>query len=133
VTFWEFVWIIFITYLFIAYLMVVFAVITDIFRDRSTGGFAKAVWIVALILLPFITLMIYLIANGREMAERHAERAMAVQARQEAYIREVAAPAAPVATPTEQVVQAKALLDAGAISPAEFESMKASALAGTRA
>jgi heme/copper-type cytochrome/quinol oxidase subunit 2 len=130
-SFWDFMWFIFVSYVFIAYLMVMFSVIGDIFRDRSTGGFSKALWIVAMIFLPVLTLLVYLIAKGRGMAERSVERAQQMQHNQEAYIREVAAsaPAARAATPVDQVTQAKALLDSGTISPAEFESMKAKALA----
>jgi Phospholipase_D-nuclease N-terminal len=134
-SFWDFMWFIFVSYLFIAYLMVMFHVIGDIFRDRSTGGFAKAMWIVALIFVPVLTLLIYLIAKGRGMAERSMERAREMREAQEAYIRDVAsaAPETHVSSPTEQVAQAKTLLDTGAISSAEYESLKAGALAGTSA
>jgi Phospholipase_D-nuclease N-terminal len=132
-TFWEFMWFIFVTYLFIAYLMVLFAVIGDIFRDRSTGGFGKAMWVLALIFLPIITLVVYLIAKGAGMAERSAHRAAEMQRSQEAYIREVASAAPSASTPVDQVVQAKALLDAGTISNEQFETLKANALAGSAA
>jgi len=130
-SFWDFMRFIFISYLFIAYLMVMFTVIGDIFRDRSTGGFSKGLWIVAMIFFPVVTLLVYLIAKGRGMAERSAQRAQEMQHNQEAYIREVAAsaPATRAATSVDQVTQAKALLDSGTISPEEFESMKAKALA----
>jgi len=134
-SFWDVLWFIFISYLFIAYLMVLFHVIVDIFRDDSTGGFVKALWTLALIFVPFLTLLIYVIAKGRGMAERSMQQAKAARASQEAYIRDVAAssPGARSATPVEQVAQAKSLLDSGAITAAEFESMKAAALGGTRA
>jgi hypothetical protein len=130
-SFWDFMWFIFISYVFIAYLIVLFRVIGDIFHDQSSGGFAKALWIVALIFVPFITLLVYLIAKGRGMAERSMQHAADMQRTQEAYIREVAAsaPATHAPTAADQVTQAKALLDAGTISTAEFESMKAKALA----
>src|SRR5829696_9055532 len=107
-SFWDFMW-----FIFISYLMVMFHVIGDIFRDRSTGGFAKAMWILALIFVPVLTLLVYLIAKGRSMAERSMERAREMRETQEAYIREVAAtaPETRVATPAEQVAQAKTLLD----------------------
>jgi hypothetical protein len=130
-SFWDVLWFIFISYLFIAYLMVLFRVIVDIFRDDSTGGFVKALWTLALIFVPFLTLLIYVIAKGRGMAERSMEQMQAARASQEAYIRDVAAssPGTRSATPVEQVAQAKSLLDSGAITSAEFETMKASALA----
>jgi hypothetical protein len=132
-SFGDFIWFIFVSYLFFAYLMVMFSVIRDIFRDNSTGGFAKAMWILALIFLPFVTLVVYLIAKGRSMAERSLQSAQAMRDSQEAYIRDVArtAPAAKAATPVDQIAQAKTLLDSGAITSAEFESMKATALAGS--
>jgi hypothetical protein len=77
-----------------------------------------------LIVLPFITLLVYLIANGSSMGERAARQADAMQAQQESYIKNVAG----TTSPADQVAQAKALLDSGAISQAEFESMKAKAL-----
>ncbi|SFJ98606.1 SHOCT domain-containing protein [Cellulomonas sp. KH9] len=132
-SFWDFLWFIAVTYLFVAYLMALFWVISDVYRDRSTGGFVKALWTILLIFLPVLTLLIYLIANGSSMAERTAERARTTRESQETYIREVAttAPAARAATPVEQVAQAKALLDSGAISADEFQSMKTAALSGT--
>jgi len=124
-SFWDIIWFIVISFAFIAYLMVMFSIIADLFRDRETGGFAKAVWILALIFLPFLTALIYLIARGGGMAERSAEHARAVQSAQESYIKNVAGTASPV----DQVAQAKALLDSGAISAAEYESLKSKALA----
>ena len=132
---WDVVWLVVVTYLFVAYLMALFWVISDVFRDRSTGGFVKALWIIALIFVPVLTLVVYLLANGSAMTERTAGRARAAQAAQDEYVREVAAtaPTARAATPVEQIAQAKALLDAGAISPDEFRSMKAAALAAPAA
>ena len=124
-SFWDIIWFIVISFAFIAYLMVMFSIIADLFRDRETGGFAKAVWILALIFLPFLTALIYLIARGGGMAERSAEHARAVQSAQESYIKNVAGTASPV----DQVAQAKALLDSGAISASEYESLKSKALA----
>lgn len=123
-SFWDIIWFIVISFAFVAYLMVMFSIIADLFRDRETGGFAKALWILALIFLPFLTALIYLIARGRGMAERSDQNARAIQSAQESYIKDVAG----TGTPVDQVTKAKALLDAGAISPAEFESIKAKAL-----
>jgi hypothetical protein len=121
--FWDIIWFIFVAYVFFAYLMVMFSVIADIFRDRDTGGFTKALWIFALIFLPVFTVIIYLIARGSGMADRSDRGARAAQAQQESYIRDVAGTASPVTSLTK----AKALLDAGAISQAEYESLKAKA------
>jgi hypothetical protein len=124
-SFWDVVWFIIISFAFVAYLMVMFSILTDLFRDRETGGFAKAVWVIALIFLPFLTALVYLIARGRGMSERSMAEAKTVQKQQEAYIRDVAAKTNPV----DQVAQARKMLDAGEISQAEYERLKEKALA----
>jgi hypothetical protein len=123
-SFWDIIWFIFITYVFFAYLMVLFSIIADVFRDRETGGFGKAIWILALIVLPFLSVIVYLITRGSGMHERADSQMMAAQAQQESYIKSVAGTASPI----DQVAQAKALLDSGAITQAEFDSIKAKAL-----
>jgi hypothetical protein len=125
VDFWDIVWFIFITFAFMAYLMVMFSIIGDLFRDPDASGFEKAAWIIALIFVPFLTALIYLIARGKGMADRQMRSAADMQSRQAAYIREVASSA----TPADQITQAKAMLDAGAITPEEFDRLKAKALA----
>jgi flagellar basal body-associated protein FliL len=104
--------------------MVLFSVIGDIFRNQETSGFTKALWILLLIVLPIITVLVYLITHGSGMAERSARQAQAAQAQQEAYVKNLAG----TNSPADQVTQAKKLLDSGAISQAEYESMKAKAL-----
>ena len=74
-SFWDIVWFIIVSYAFIAYLMVLFSLISDLFRDRDTSGVMKAVWLVLFIFFPFITVVVYLIARGKGMAER-SERQM---------------------------------------------------------
>jgi hypothetical protein len=105
------------------YLFVLFRVVIDIFRNRETNGFVKALWILGLIFIPFLTLIIYLIANGKGMAEREMKQAVEMKQAQDEYIRNVAA-----ASPTDQIAQAKQLLDSGAISQAEFDQIKSKAL-----
>lgn len=124
-SFWDVVWFIIISFAFVAYLMVMFSIIIDLFRDRETSGVAKAVWIVALIFLPLLTALVYLITRGSGMADRSARDAHDMKAQQDAYIRDVAGKS----SPTEQIAQAQALLESGTISQAEFESLKAKALA----
>jgi hypothetical protein len=126
-SFWDVVWFIVISFAFVAYLMVLFWIFSDLFRDQDTSGWVKAVWIVALVLAPFLTALVYTIARGGGMAERSARSAETARQRQEAYIREVAGPSA---SPVDQITQARALLDAGVISAAEYESLKAKALGG---
>jgi hypothetical protein len=122
--FWDFFWLMVYSFFFVAYLMVLFQVVADLFRDRELSGWWKALWILFLIFLPFLSALVYLIARGRGMARRQSE--MVTQARQEtdAYIRDVA-----TTSPVDQIASAKALLDAGTIGPAEFERLKTKALA----
>lgn len=124
-SFWDVVWFIFISFAFVAYLMVMFSIIADLFRDRETSGGVKAVWIVALIFLPLITSLVYLIARGNGMAERANRDAQAIKEAQDAYIRDVAGRSGPV----DQIAQAKAMLDQGVISQPEYDRLKEKALA----
>ena len=123
-SFWDVVWFILISFAFMAYLMVLFTIIGDLFRDPEASGLAKALWMVALIFLPFLTALVYLIARGGGMAERSSRSAEAMRKEQDAYIRQVAGKA----SPADQIAQAKALLESGAISEPEYESLKAKAL-----
>ena len=123
-TIWDIIWWFFSIFVFVAYLMALFSIITDLFRDRQLGGVAKAIWMLFLIFLPFITAVAYLIARGKGMGERAAQQVHAQQAVAESYIREVAG----TATPTDEIARAKALLDAGAINADEFATLKQAAL-----
>lgn len=107
-----------------AYLIVLFNIIIDLFRDRELSGWWKAVWVFFLIFFPALTALVYLIARGGGMASRQAAQLQDAQAQTDAYIRSVAAK-----SPADQIADAKALLDAGAISAEEFEALKAKALA----
>jgi len=123
-SFWDIVWFIFISFAFVAYLMVMFSILSDLFRDRDTSGIVKAVWVVALIFLPFLTSLLYLIIRGRGMAERAARSAELARQEQDAYIRHVAGKP----TPVDQIAQARAMLDSGAISQSEYDALKTKAL-----
>jgi len=118
---WDFLWM-FLT-IFIAYLMALFSIIADLFRDQKLNGWFKAIWFIFLIFVPLITALIYLIARGRGMAERNAAAAKQVQDAQDQYIRQVAGGSA------AEIAEAKKLLDSGAITQAEFDTLKAKALA----
>lgn len=123
--FWDFFWLMVWGFLFICYLLVLFQVILDIFRDPGLRGWTRALWVVALFIAPPLTALVYVLARGRGMAAR--QQAGAVEAREatDNYIRSVAADA----DPTAQITRAKSLLDSGAITPAEFDRLKAKALA----
>jgi ABC-type multidrug transport system fused ATPase/permease subunit len=123
--FWNVLWLIIWSFFFVAYLMILFSIIADMFRDSHLNGWLKAVWIIFLIFVPFLTALIYLIARGKGMAERSA--AQAVQAKQatDAYIQQVASSK----SPSEEISHASELLKSGAITQAEFDQLKAKALA----
>ena len=125
--FWDIIWWFVWAFVFIAYLFALFSIIADLFRDRDLSGWWKAVWLVFLLVVPFATALVYLIARGRGMAERSARSAVAARQASDAYIRDVAGSA----SPGQQIAQAKALLDEGAISAEEFASLKAHALSQT--
>lgn len=132
-SFWDVFWLIVVSFLFVAYLTVLFSIITDLFRDRELGGWAKAAWIVGLILIPLLTSLIYVIARGEGMAERAMAADLRRQEVQADYIRSVAAGqsnGAAGTSPVEQIQQAKSLLDAGAITDSEFVALKEKALRG---
>jgi hypothetical protein len=123
-SFWNIIWFIFVSFAFIAYLMFMFQIIGDLFRDHTVSGWVKALWMILLIFFPFLTAIIYLVVRGKGMYERQSAAINAARTSQEDYIRNVAAPA----SPGDQIAQAKALLDSGAISQAEFDALKAKAL-----
>ncbi|QDZ14270.1 SHOCT domain-containing protein [Humibacter ginsenosidimutans] len=122
--FWNVIWVIFWSFAFISYLFALFAVVADLFRDRKLNGWWKALWIIFLIFVPFLTVLVYLIARGRGMAERSAKEQKQVQDATDSYIKQVAG-----ASPADEIAKAKALLDAGTITQAEYDSLKAKILA----
>jgi len=123
-SFLDWFWLLVFWFLFFAYLVILFQIIGDLFRDRDTGGFAKALWIIGLIIFPFLTALIYIIARGKGMAERQLEAVQRAKSDTDTYIREVAGK-----SPAEHISDAKALLDAGTIDQNEFAQLKAKALA----
>jgi hypothetical protein len=124
-SFWDWFWLMVWWFFFIAYLMVLFHIIGDLFRDRELSGWWKAVWIIFLIVLPAIGMITYLIARGSGMTRRSMAEAADARAATDAYIRQVATSS----SPADQIASAKALLDQGAISQAEFDALKSKALA----
>jgi hypothetical protein len=123
-SFWDWFWLMVWWFFFVMYLVVLFQIIGDLFRDRHLSGWWKALWVAALLVVPFLSALIYLIARGRGMAERNVEKLQQTRADTDAYIRDVAG-----ATPAAQISDAKALLDTGAIDEREFAALKAKALA----
>lgn len=124
-SFWDVIWFIIVAYAFFAYLLIFFRVVADIFRDGELGGFAKALWLLALVFAPFLSLLVYVIARGRSMSERAVADMQAARSKQEEAIREIVGPV----TPAAQIAQAKGLLDSGAIDLTEYDRLKQHALA----
>ena len=119
--FWDFVLLIFTTFVFVAYILVMFQIVVDLFRDRALNGIIKAIWFLGLIFIPFVTAVFYIIFRGRGMSDRQAAALQDARSESDAYIRRVAS----AKTVTEQIADAKALLDSGAISAEEFSKLKA--------
>lgn len=122
--FWDFFWLLVWSFFFVAYLMILFHIFGDLFRDHMSG-WLKALWVLFLIIAPFLGALIYLIARGHGMAERQAAAMRQMQNDADARIREVAG----TKTPADQIASAKQLLDNGAITATEFEQLKSKALA----
>ncbi len=123
--FWDFFWLLLWSFFFVTYLMLLFRIIVDLFRDPELGGGAKALWIIGLILVPFLVALIYVITRGQGMAERQLGAVQQARTDTDQYIQSVAG----AANPADQIASAKALLDQGAITAAEFDRLKAKALA----
>ena len=111
-------------WLVIMFIFIWFMVVVDLFSDHTMGGFAKAIWIIFLIIFPPITTLVYLIARGKSMQERRIASMKAQQEAQKAYIQS----AVGSVSPADQIASAKSLLDAGTINQQEFDDLKAKAL-----
>jgi uncharacterized membrane protein len=123
-SFWDLIWWFLWAFIFVAYLFALFAIIGDLFRDRKLSGWLKAIWIFFLIFFPIITALVYLIARGRSMGERSMAAAQQQREATDAYIQQVAG-----ASAADEIAKAQSLLDAGTITQAEFDQLKARALA----
>ena len=124
--FWDWFWLLVWWFCFFAYLILLFQIIADLFRDPHLGGWAKALWVIGLIVFPFLVALIYIIARGRGMAERQMKAAVETKQATDEYIREAAGT---TRSPAAEIADAKALLDSGAITPDEFAHLTARALA----
>ncbi len=114
-------------FLFFAWFMCLFWVFADIFRSKDLGGGGKTLWVLFVIVVPLLGVLIYLIARGGGMQERQLEQTKEAQQAQAAYIQSVAGASG---SATDQIASAKGLLDSGTITQAEFDQIKAKALAG---
>jgi hypothetical protein len=107
-------------FLFVAWIMVLFTIVGDLFRDHQLSGWAKAIWILFLIFIPFLTALIYLIVRGHGMRDRSIKEQAEVRKHFESYVRETAG-----TTPVDELHKLNDLKEKGAISDEEFERMKA--------
>jgi len=119
-------WLIWLLYFFfmVIYFMMIFKIIMDVFRRDDIGGGMKALWLILLLFIPFLTMLIYVISQGKQMAQRDMKQYSELQSQQADYIRSVAGNDA-----TTQIKQAHDLLSSGAITQEEFDAIKTKALA----
>ena len=118
--FLDVMWTMLVFFLWVIWFWLLITVFSDVFRRHDISGAMKALWLIFVILLPYLGVFIYLISQSKSMAERNMKQ---VEAQQQ-YIRDVAGGGA-----AAEIEKAKALLDSGAISQAEFDAIKAKAIA----
>ncbi len=124
--FLDVLWTMVIFFCWIIWFFLLFRVFADVFRRHDIGGGTKTLWIIFVIILPFLGVFIYLIAQGHGMADRDMQTAQAQQQQFDTYVKSVSSGGA-----ASEIEKAKGLLDSGAITQAEFDSIKAKALAAT--
>ncbi len=120
--FLDVMWTMLVFFMWVIWFWLLIVIFTDLFR-RDLSGWAKAGWVVFLIILPFLGVLIYLITQSKAMAERRNQEAQAAQSQFDSYVRNVSGGSA------EQIAKGKELLDSGAITPEEYEALKRKALA----
>ena len=109
---------------FVIWIWLLIVCFADIFRRHDTGGFSKALWIIFIIVAPYLGVLIYIIAEHKGMADRNVAQAQAQKSQADDYIKSVASSA----DPAETIAKGKQLLDSGAITQAEFDDLKKKAL-----
>jgi hypothetical protein len=124
-SFGDVMWSMLVFFGWIIFFWLLFIIFGDLFSRSDLSGWAKAGWTVLVIALPYLGIFIYLIANGKSMGERAANRAQAQQAQMDTYVRSVASSD----SSADQIAKGKQLLDSGALTQAEFDQLKARALA----
>jgi flagellar biosynthesis/type III secretory pathway M-ring protein FliF/YscJ len=118
---WSMIWF----FLFFIWIWILITVFADIFRSQDLGGWAKAIWTIFVIFVPYLGVFVYLIARGHKMHEHAAEAAQAQNAAAQEYIRQAAGTAK---SPADEIARLADLHDKGTISDAEYEQLKAKAL-----
>ena len=123
--FLNILWTMIIFFAWVVWIWMMVIILTDVFRRRDIGGWTKAAWVVFMIVLPFLGVLAYLIAQHDGIAQRNEERAQAAQRQFDDHVRTVAASEGPAA----EIEKAAELRERGTINDAEFEALKAKALA----
>ena len=125
-TFGDVLWSMFVFFLWVLWFWLLFTVFGDLFRRHDIGGGAKTLWVIFVIIAPFLGTFVYLIAEGKGMGERQLQRVQASQTQMDSYVRTVASSS----NAADQIAKAKELLDNGTLTQPEFDQIKAKALAG---
>ena len=125
--FLDIVWTMFIFFAWVIWFWLLITVFSDIFRRHDTSGFGKVLWMIFVIVLPYLGVFIYLIANHDGMTERNVKQMQAKQAQMDDYVKSVAGSGGAAA----EIEKAKGLLDSGAITQSEFDAIKQKALAAS--
>jgi hypothetical protein len=112
----------------VAWIWILIVILTDVFRRHDIGGWTKALWTIFLVVIPFLGVLVYLVAQHDGMAERQQKDVQAQQAQFDSYVRQAAGTGTGGGAASE-IEKAKALLDNGAITQSEFETLKAKAVA----
>jgi hypothetical protein len=123
--FLDILWTMLIFFAWVIWFWILIKVFADVFRRHDISGWGKAGWIVLTVFMPFLGVLIYLIAHGKDMGQRDLEQMRAQQAHFDDYVRSVSGGGDGAAG---EIAKAKSLLDSGAITQAEFDSLKAKAL-----
>jgi hypothetical protein len=125
----DFLWYMIAFFFFIIYFMMIFTVIGDLFRSPDMSGAVKAIWIIALLFIPLLTMLLYVITRGSGMSERAVAAAQKQQAQQVEYANAIVAQQGGGKSAADQIAEAKKLHDSGAINDDEYAALKAKALA----
>ena len=125
--FLNILWTLIIFFAWVIYIWIAITILVDVFRRRDISGWGKAGWVILIIVVPFLGILIYLLANHDGMADRNVKQVQQNQQQFDEYVRQTAGSGGPAA----EIDKAKQLLDSGAITQAEFDSIKQKALAGS--
>jgi hypothetical protein len=125
--FMDLLWSMIIFFAWVAWIWILIVILTDVFRRHDIGGWTKALWTIFLVVIPFLGVLVYLVAQHDGMAERQQKDVQAQQAQFDSYVRQAAGTGG--GGPASEIAKAKELLDSGAITQSEFDTLKAKAVA----